>query len=281
MAARKHISIYSEWDFSYPIPNSKLTLKGHSRGGERTCFYIPEIRTFFDAGMGSYFLPDRIFVTHCHRDHSFNLPMLISGVQGRAIDIFVPAESAKLFEDFTNSTYRLSQGDGALVSRFPIIPASPGDVLKFNCGGNKYFVKVYDLDHTVPTRGYGLFETRHKLLPEYQNCTPKELVELKKKVKISHDVDIPIILFAFDTSIDPFLKNKELLQFPVIVVECTFLHEKDKYIQHSKHIHWNDIKPIVEQNPQIHFILTHFSMRYSVGEIEEFFKGIKVMAWTN
>ena len=281
MAGRKHSGVNTEWDFSYLIPNSKLTLKGHSRGSERTCFYIPEIRTFFDAGMGSYFLPNRIFITHCHRDHSFNLPMLVSGVQGRAIDIFVPAESTKLFENFMNSTYRLSQGDDTLISRFPIIPVSPGDIFKFNCGSSNYFVKAYDLDHSVPTRGYGLFETRDKLLPEYQNCTSKELIELKKKVRITHQVRIPPILFAFDTSIEPFLKNKELFQFPVIVVECTFFKEEDKETQRSKHIHWSDIKPIVEKNPQINFILTHFSMRYSVEEIKEFFKDKNVMAWTN
>ena len=281
MDARKFSRIYAEWIFAYPIPNTKLTLKGHSRGGERTCFYIPEIRTFFDAGMDSYFFPDRVFVTHCHRDHSFNLPMIVSGVQGRDIDVYVPAESANLFEKFMSSTYQLSQGTDSVSSRFPIIPISPGAISKFNCGCNKYSVKAYDLDHTVPTRGYGLFETRNKLLPEYQNCGRKELIELKKKVKITHEVDVPIILFAFDTSIEPFLKNKELLQFPAIVVECTFFKEKDKDIQRSKHIHWDDLKPIVEQNPQNQFILTHFSMRYSVEEIEEFFKDKNVMAWTN
>ncbi len=69
--------------------------------------------------------------------------------------------------------------------------------------------------------------------------------------------------------------------FPVIAVECTFFKEKDKDIKHSKHIHWDDLKPIVEQNPHIYFIIVHFSMRYSVGEIEEFFKDKNVMAWTN
>jgi ribonuclease Z len=207
--------------------------------------------------------------------------MLITGVKGRKIDIYVPSESVSLFEDFTNSTYRLSKGDSTLVSRFPILPASPGDAMNFSYGKNKYVVKAYDLDHDVPTRGYGLFEIRTKLRPEYQGRTPKELAEARKKVEISHEVETPIILFAFDTSIKPFLENKDLLQFPIIVVECTFFQEEDKEGQRSKHIHWDDLKPVVEQNPQIHFILTHFSMRYSVKEIEDFFKDKNVMTWTN
>nr|QBK86134.1 MAG: hypothetical protein LCMAC101_07290 [Marseillevirus LCMAC101] len=207
--------------------------------------------------------------------------MITTGVQGRSIDIFVPAESVLLFRKFMDSTYQLSQGTDTVISRFPILPVLPGDVFKFDCGSSKHFVKAYDLDHSVPTRGYSLFEIRDKLLPEYKNCSQDELIALKKKVKITHKVDIPIILFAFDTTIEPFLKNKELLQFPTIVVECTFLYEKDKNIQKSKHIHWDDIRPIIEQNPQINFILTHFSMRYSVEEIKTFFKDIKVMPWTN
>ena len=74
---------------------------------------------------------------------------------------------------------------------------------------------------------------------------------------------LPRIAFLCDTTPKVFQLHPELLDFSVIIVECTFVGDETYELAHtSKHTHWNDLKPIVEQNHDVLFILTHFSMRY-------------------
>jgi ribonuclease BN (tRNA processing enzyme) len=58
-----------------------------------------------------------------------------------------------------------------------------------------------------------------------------------------------------------------------IIIECSFI--TDDEIEHAiskKHNHWNYMKKYVVENPQVNFILTHFSPRYKKKEIEDFFE---------
>lgn len=59
------MEIYKVWNYEFKI-NNHLTIKGHSRGSEKTCFYIPQLKIYFDAGVQSYLEPKFIFITHCH-----------------------------------------------------------------------------------------------------------------------------------------------------------------------------------------------------------------------
>jgi ribonuclease Z len=36
-------------------------------------------------------------------------------------------------------------------------------------------------------------------------------------------------------------------------------------------MHWNNLAPYVEKNPQCTFVLIHFSLRYSEQEVQKFF----------
>jgi ribonuclease Z len=67
------------------------------------------------------------------------------------------------------------------------------------------------------------------------------------------------------------------------VGECTFLHPDHRQTAWDrKHTHWGDLRPIVEANPQTHFVVTHFSLRYSDEEVLDFFRGVtlpNLTAW--
>lgn len=56
---------------------SKWTLQGASRAGERTGFYLKEIKCILDCGLATFREPKAIFITHSHTDHTLALPMLI------------------------------------------------------------------------------------------------------------------------------------------------------------------------------------------------------------
>ncbi len=275
MTSDWHI-INPEWDVMFTLPKTRLTLKGYSRGSERTGFFIPELKTFVDGGVRSNLVPDRILVTHCHGDHTAALPMLMSGMpKGHKVEIIVPSEHEKLFEDFLKSSYYLNRGGhGNFDSRAIIRGWAAHDAeMTIKKGNSIYVIKGYELDHSVPTLGYGFFEIRKKLKAEHVGKSGKELAELRKlNDDIHEEITVPQILFAFDTSIKPFVENPQLLKFPNVVVECTFFEPYDrKKASESKHIHWDQLRPFVESNPSILFILTHFSMRYTMANICSFF----------
>ena len=68
-----HTDIFNIWNFHKKLEGTNFTLKGHSRGGERSGFQIPAISLMFDAGLRTHQTPNHIFITHTHCDHFFEL----------------------------------------------------------------------------------------------------------------------------------------------------------------------------------------------------------------
>jgi ribonuclease Z len=264
----------SIWNYRYPICNG-LTIKGHSRGGEMSGFYIPELKLMFDAGIRSKFSPRYIFITHCHTDHSFALPMIITGLSKMPL-IYAPSETFEIFNDFLASAFSLSKGIRNISGRTKVNGILPCDEVKLN---DKYIIKAYDLCHNVPTRGYGLILNKKRLKQEYKTLTQQELVSISKHTSISEYYKSHIFAYICDTNIMVFNQNPELLKYQTIMVECTFLgiQTNEPDITDSRHIHWGVLKEFVNKYSSIEFILIHFSMRYSIKELEDFSKEQKLM----
>lgn len=273
MANRHKSDIYSIWKYSREINNLKV--HGHSRGSERSGFYIPELKLCLDSGIQMYFEPNHIFITHCHADHSFALPMILTGISTKP-DVYVPKQHVHLFNKFTNACYQLSKGShNAKPKTHTTIGVSPGDTFPIK---NNYYVKVYDLDHNVETRGYGIVRVKKKLKSEYIGVTGKELIMIKKQgIEITRDVHEGVLVYITDTTIKPLHYNDELFSYSHLLIECTFLtSQDDSYFidndKHHKHINWDELLPYVKKYPGITFHLIHFSSRYDDEEIEDFFK---------
>ena len=49
-----------------------------------------------------------------------------------------------------------------------------------------------------------------------------------------------------------------------------FMMVKKKKAINKSHIHWKQLKPYVLNNPDINFMLFHFSLKYKDEEIKEF-----------
>lgn len=287
MTERSNSCVYDMWRYKYQLTGTQLTICGHSRGSEKSCFYIPELKLFLDAGCESYFNPDFIFITHCHSDHSFQLPMILTGLDRTGKDapkIYAPVESRSLFQDFLQTTYRLRKGTMHVNGHFRVSGVEAGMDIDLNKDG--YFVRVYNMHHNVPTRGYGICQLRKKLNPTYQGMSGKELKVLKDDgVDISVYRREKIVAYVLDTNIDCFSSSPELLEYKYVMVECTFFKDEDASVS-DYHIHWRDLEKVVRDNPNVYFILVHFSMRYSCEEIDEFFSKKRVeipnmMMWIN
>ena len=75
-----------------------------------------------------------------------------------------------------------------------------------------------------------------------------------------------------DTRPSVFKRNPWVLDYPVVITECTFLNEEDIALAHEAgHTHWTALKPFIEANPDTTFVLIHFSLRHSDSQVLEFF----------
>ncbi len=284
--------IYKIWQYEIKLPGSgpALTLKGHSRGSERTGFYIPELELFLDAGVQSPYHPKTILITHCHSDHSFSLPMLITGILTKP-NIYVPLEHAQLFRNFNNAQFQLTRGKVNIRRNnheiFGITPNQKvNDQVEMFQFAKDWCFQVFEMCHGIPCVGYGINYISYPLKDEYKGMLGKDLKALREqKIQLTQQKLTPRFAFVLDTNVDCFTLNPDILNYPVIITECTFFCE-DTYITAVEgfHTHWIDLKPICVSHPEISFIITHFSMRYEIDEIIEFFKKENVgnvIVWTN
>jgi len=280
--SRSIVSLFWEKQLILPINGGPLlTLSGYSRAADRTCFYIKELKLFLDAGLSSYASPSHIFITHTHTDHSFNLPMLLTG--SRDAKVYVPADSKDLISHFVKITFCLNENNLNAPYRedwYSLIGVEDGSVFDIVGKGKDLIVRSYLLDHTVTSFCFSFSEKRRRLNPKFEGMKGPELAKLRKDGEILDIIyEKELFVYVGDTSIQGLLRIEEkIANFPVVIVECTFLYEKDlgEGEDAKKHILWENLLPVIERNKNVYWILYHFSMRYSNEEILTFFKGFNL-----
>eukprot|EP00977_Amphora_coffeiformis_P019632 scaffold7349_cov173-Amphora_coffeaeformis.AAC.113 len=157
---------------------------------------------------------------------------------------------------------------------YTLHPLDFGDVFDIATKGTKYTVTALKCHHRVDCLGYSIFRKVRTLKPEYQGLEGREIGKLRRQGVDIHDISTqPFLCHLGDTTHVVFDNHPEILQqHKFIVVECTFFCEKTrKNAEKTMHMHWDDLKPIVEANPKVLFILIHFSLRYSAVETRHFF----------
>jgi hypothetical protein len=107
----------------------------------------------------------------------------------------------------------------------------------------------------------------------YRGVNGKEIAGLRAAGnEVMEDVLMKRFAYVCDTTIKVFVDNVNLLLYPVIFIECTFIMPDEvEMASGKKHIHWNDLKPYVIDNPEVEFMLFHFSQRYKDVDIRDFF----------
>jgi ribonuclease Z len=282
-------ALWKTWDDhpSMAIAGTQYTLNGFSICALRTNFYIKELNLMLDAGLSANFSPDYIMVTHCHSDHSANLPYhLYSAKEGQKIQIYVPGKSLNNFRRLLDSAYELSTHEAIREEEtcYQLIPVDD-EVVTFKIRNKPFELEVIPCDHGVPCVGYGFAEMRSKLKQEYQSMSQKELGQLRKSgIELSLLVPHYFLCYLGDTS-NKILENDTLWKYQTIMIECTFIHEDElPQAAKTKHIHWLQLKPYVVAHHDNFFILYHFSQRYKKSDIVQYFQKEKlnnIHAWIN
>lgn len=256
--------IYAIWDQpGFPIPNTQLTLKGYSRAACRTSFYIPELKLALDCSLPFNFTADNVFITHKHSDHMCEIHMYDLSNKSKG-HIYVPNEIKGFIINFIQSANETASN---------IRGVNYNDKFDIKFGNNNYLINIFRCYHSTTCVGYGISQTRTKLLDEYKNLTKKEIIEIKKSgIVITKECEYNLFCYLGDTTIEVF-NDISIFNFCTIIVECTFLYDEHLEMAKEKtHMHWSQLQPIILTHPNNFFILYHFSTRYSDKNILYFFE---------
>lgn len=243
----------SEWlcshgvlSWKFPSSVGSYTLIGRSRAADATSFYIPELDMSLDCGcLVSIHRPLYIFITHCHSDHFLDVTRMTN--RTRPPQIYLPSSAAQPMKDFIDKCLilrgagRVDPDTSTWIPSYRLIGVQPDDILPF---ANNMQIRVFDMDHSVPCCGFGFYQCRQKLKDEYKHLSSKEIAQLKREnpnVQLSEPRTIPLFAFMGDTTASIFEKySDELFQFPVIIVECSFIDNEEHAERASdvKHVIW-------------------------------------------
>ena len=297
-----------EWRFPKPYQNYVLT--GRSRAAWHTSFVIPQLNLLLDAGLCVNKLrPKHIFLTHGHNDHTLLAPAFVK--REDPPDIYCPAAMKHAFNNFILSNTMLNLGgtvavDDAADAGLDLGEGPPkededdpgrtaaeaawldsthrthavrdGDIVPLR-RLKGITASVFDCDHTVPCVGYVFSATTHKLRPEYASTPAQELKRLRQTgVELTEPSTTPIFAFLGDTTATTLAEGPSWLErgIPVVITECSFLYDEHKpQADKTKHTAWCDLVKVIRRWPRTTFVLTHFSMRYSDGEITAFFRQMR------
>jgi len=287
---------------SFRLPKSAggFLLEGRSRAADATAFALPELNWMLDCGaiVGNV-RPERVFVTHTHSDHANRVTHTVS--RARPPTIYVPAAAAGYLEHYIDAHQAMTDnrpvaavkaamaagGDQWQVNRV-VEGVCAGECIDIKAKGRRFRVRVVACDHTVDCVGFAFYELKEGLKEEYRGLPGKEIGRLRKEgTVITEKREVRLFAFMGDTTAKIFTEShspcgsdnasthvtaEELLKFPVIITECTFLEESEaKNAARTCHSLWRDLEETVVSHPDTTFVLIHFSLRYKAAYVREFF----------
>lgn len=265
---------YKQWDNCKKI--DKFTFCGDSTAGIRTSFYVSELKILLDAGHQTNMKVQDIFITHTHADHIASLPIIVlqNICDKIKTNIYCPAESVIFLNNMINSFifcnfHNHSNKTLESIKKYCNINGlHVNDKLQLTLNKKNMIIDIFKSYHTIPTISYGFSEVKKKLKQEYIHLDSKKILDLKNNgILITEDIIIKSFIFCGDTMIDIF-NDINIFTFPNIIIECTFFNENDVNQSISKkHLHWNFLKNIVENNSMINFYLIHLSAKHQKNNI--------------
>ena len=258
-------------------------LVGYSRSAERSHFYLPHLKLGLDCGVVNGRQPPEVALTHGHSDHSADLAWVCQRSAGT--QVLVPEELVPKCRAYVVAAMELNCCEEFDENRldFRFIGVSHGQWLPSSLrGGGQLEWEVFKMHHGVPCVGFGLCRRTKKLRDEFRNVPGAELGRLRREgVAIEEVARQEELMYCGDTNVSVLEECPRILEYPRIIIECTFLdifdgvteEEIKERCERDGHILWSQLRPFVLANRQSQFILIHFSLRYTVVQIHEFFRG--------
>ena len=245
-----------------------LEIAGVSIGGLETCIEIPAWKLCFDIGRcppSAVRWPTVLF-THAHCDHLGGVVhhCATRGLHGMSPpDYFLPAESEVDFRALLDTWRRLDRSDLPCTVR----GVRPGDEVPL---GKGRFARAFRSIHRVPSIGYALYTTRHRLRPELKDAPREVLVQLRERGEsVQVEWHVNELAFCGDTTIDVLEREEQVRKARILILEVTFLDDRVSVeLARSKgHVHLDEVIERAELFENEWLIFSHFSARYSRDEV--------------
>ncbi|MCB1189986.1 MAG: MBL fold metallo-hydrolase [Leptospiraceae bacterium] len=247
-----------------------IEFEGISEGGIRTCVIVKKFNLMFDIG---YIHPERIHIpnvllTHAHIDHIAGVPYYISQRSLRKLsppNIYVHREIYEKLEQILKLFSELEGFD----YEYNLQVVQGNETIFLN---NNHNFKALLSNHRIPSQGYTIYEHVKKLKPEYLGLDGRDIAQKKMQGEnLVNELDIPMVSFSGDTTIEYVLQNKDVMESKILFLECTYIDEV-RSTSHARswgHIHLDEIVQYASCFKNEKLVLMHFSKRYSARYIKE------------
>lgn len=255
---------------------ARTRLNGFSVSGLATWMIAPDLDLCFDMGECplSAVPMNHVFLTHAHGDHSRCL--MRHDALRRMIGIakegvyYIPAEIYDSACQWIKASAYFEGARGRTTKIPKLIPLShqelsiPPIPLEYR---SNLSVRPFKADHSVPSLGYTIYDSRLKLKKKYHGLSGQELAQLKKLgTQIEAPLHTPRLTFIGDCTADTLWREDELWESKILVIESTFIGQgEEKLARERGHTHLSEIAKILREKESIisceAIILKHFSMK--------------------
>lgn len=255
------------------IRHGQTTIEGWSRAGVQSYWRIPELKIGFDIGAAAWdFLhTPTIFISHAHLDHLAALPVFLARRAMMKLSvpkIIVPGEVKEDVRAMLDAWEKLDHGR----QQCELIGMAPGDRLAIS---DTQFVSAFATIHTVPSRGYVVWEKRRKMKAEFSDWTPSQILQAKKTgQELMVDVAFPMLCYTGDTSAPGWENEPAVFTSKVLITELSFArpeHTRDN-IRKFGHTHLDDFVEYADRFDNELIIAAHITTRDEPSQFREWAK---------
>lgn len=245
-----------------------LTVEGWSRAAVQSYWRVPELKVGFDLGAQpwDFMGTPNWFISHAHLDHLTALPVYVARRRMMKMDpprVFVPAECLEDVKRLLLIWQRLDRGRQAC----ELVGLEPGQEVELS---RELVVTAWNTVHTIPSRGFVVWDRRNKLKDEYLGLPGDKIRDLRLSgVAITREVRQPLVAFTGDTAPAGLDNCPAAYEAKILITELSFIranHRRDK-IHKFGHMHLDDL---VERQGRFRnelIVAAHWSTRYHPSEV--------------
>lgn len=244
-----------------------LWLEGRSRAGRATWFRVHPPGLAFDVGRGASQLAGArdLFLSHAHLDHALGVPFVLSERtlhQSQASRVFCPRPAAEALAALIAAAEAMEQVE----YRYRLIPVEPGDRIEV---GKGMVVEAFATRHVVPSLGYLLWRSRHRLAERYRDLDAEEIIALRDRgEEVTEAVEELALAYCGDTAAAVFEDEPRLYQARILLSECTYFSaDHEARSRRYQHIHLDDLAERADRFDNEALVLHHLSRRHTQAEL--------------
>lgn len=245
-----------------------LTIEGWSRAAVQSYWRIPELKVGFDLGAQpwDFMGTPNWFISHAHLDHIAALPVYIARRRMMKMEpptIYLPVESIEDVRRLLMVMQRLDRGRQSC----ELVGVEAGVEIELS---RELLVTTFATSHTIPSRGYIVWERRQKLREEFHGLPGDKIRDLRLSgTSVTREVRQPLVCYTGDTSPVGLDACPEAFEAKILITELSFIrpnHRREK-IHKFGHMHLDDFIERADRFQNELIIAAHFSTRYHPQEV--------------